>query len=145
MPGLLENVATQVDEFVRRIESRLLSQSQNTNLAEAEAETRAVLANHIELHKTELNRLIAEKREVAERIDLVDQRINALPAQIRDSFQREKHSQALRQALELDNARRERETLDSLKNRLETLIWSLSFRLRTLHRRHHQTSAAAER
>lgn len=71
-----------------------------------------------------LGQTLAEKQEAAA----------LLPAQVEASLLRDKRSQALRQALELDRLRREIAEQQAEVPRVEQAIWCLEFRLRQIER-----------
>jgi hypothetical protein len=119
-----------LEQMIQRVESQLVEWF-DTDHIDAITEMKDLLAQH------EIDLQLARDRldEITKRIATNTEAAALLPSQIESSVRREKTSQAMRQALELENLRRmldgDREELP----RLEQTIWSLEFRQRVLRRR----------
>lgn len=119
-----------LERLIHQVEARLLALWQGDD----RDHRRAALGE-------EITRLHAERAHLAEERDLIrearqrdEQAVVLLPTLIESSLRRGKPAQALRQALELDRARRELEAERLREEALEQACWSLAFRLRQLRR-----------
>jgi hypothetical protein len=127
----LEMLIHQVETRLFSLGSTLLQAGEKADLQEDLEHAQVELA----ARRSAAAQAVAHREEVRQRIREAWEKAGALPAQIESSFRRGKSSQALRQALELENLRRAIAEDEAELPKLDQMIWSLSFHLRQMERR----------
>jgi hypothetical protein len=127
-----------LEKIVWRVESRLFRLGRTL----LQADEKSSLHEELDLALLELGARQADLARAEARRDAILLRARAharkaaeLPAEVESSFLRGKRSQALRQALELEGARRGLEAVKAELPAAEQTVWSLRFTLRQLRRR----------
>jgi hypothetical protein len=127
-----------LEEIVQRVEARLFG----LGWVMVQADASSDLREEVELTLAEQTRLADDLERAQTGRDELQQRLNdrqaqaaLLPSLIESSFRRGKRAQAMRQALELDNLRRDIAADQAALPRLEQACWCLEFRLRQIDHR----------
>jgi predicted nucleic acid-binding Zn-ribbon protein len=127
-----------LEELVYRVESRLFSLGRTLLQADEKSSLREELEfaqAELSAREADLAQAEARRDELRQRIVTLQTDISSMPEQIKDSHRRGKHSQALRQAMQLERTRGELATSHAELPKLEQTIWSLGFHLRQMRRR----------
>lgn len=134
----VEGGAMKLEKLVHHLESQLIDLFTRSERQERARERDAALArtrDDVSRLQDHLDRVLARRSEIAQRLEPLTQDAALLPSQIESSFRRGKSAQALRQAMELERLRRDMDALRGELARLDQAAWSLGFRLRQLRRR----------
>ena len=126
-----------IEEVVRSVENRLMDLGHRLFTADAGEQLQDTVDSvrrELAVRRAELQRLEAERDAVRERLQASESVVALLPSSIQSSFRRGKASQAWRQALELDRARRTLAENRRALPRLDQVCWSLGFLVRQLER-----------
>jgi chromosome segregation ATPase len=128
----------ELESLIHRVEARLVEVGQRVLNLDFAAESRDEI-EEIRREQThwrdELQRVQAARSELATSISEHETAVALLPSQIESSFRRQKASQALRQALELDRIRQTLAAEKANLARLDQVVWSIGFHLRHLQKR----------
>jgi hypothetical protein len=138
MNGSTETTAMKLEILIHRVETRLL----NIGRTLLQADEKSDLREELDLAQAELTaresalaEAEAQREEVRERLKSLQKQALQLPGLIKSSYSRGKTSQALRQAMELENIRRQVAEGQSELRKLEQTAWSLAFKVRQMRRR----------
>jgi hypothetical protein len=126
-----------LEKIVDRVGARFLDISLAVIQADPASERQEELEHLRAEHDREDDRLATLRGQVAllsQRIAEKQEAVKALVDQVESSFRRGKSSQAMRQALELDNLRQNLDSDQAELPRLAQAVWCLEFRLRQLER-----------
>lgn len=127
-----------VQDVIGKVGAKVLGVGKSLLQADAAAD----LAEELELLLGERDQLDDQLATLRGQAALLGQRVadhepldSSLPAEIASSLRRDKQSQALRLALELERVRRAIDDDRAEMKRIEETVWCLEFRLRQLDRR----------
>ncbi len=127
----LERIIYDVEARLVDLGHRALGGGPREALREEMEELQAEMARR----RSALQRAEEEREAVRARLHENESAVSLLPSQVESSVRRDKASQAMRQAVELERRREELARDRAALPRLDQTCWSLQFHLRLLQRR----------